>query len=122
MKISIIAMHILLYLVDIVWYRPLYNVYRKGPVFSGIGFWGSLADEDVCSRLTGTGSSHWINNKIECDKIIHEDFHQWTVLIDFSVYMYTTIQLISFAAHVLSITICNYIQLKNKTTSYIRDA
>ena len=104
-------LQIALYIIDLFWYIPLYRVYRKGPTFRGMGFWGSLSDEDVCSRLTGTNSAHWKIHNAECVNIIQEDFQQWVVLIDFGVYAYTTLVVASTIMHIFRILICNYFQI-----------
>lgn len=111
---------IALYLIDLLWYNPLYRVYRKGPTFRGMGFWGSLSDEDVCSRLTGTNSAHWKIHNEECINIIHEDFQQWVVLIDFGVYAYTTLVVVSTITHICRILICSYFERSCDTELKLR--
>ena len=52
---------------------PLRELFFKGPKL--LGFWNSMAEEDICSRISGVPADFWHINKDACRDIAQKEFH-----------------------------------------------
>lgn len=67
--------------------KPIEILYLRGPAIFGYGFWEGLPRADICSRLTGVDSRHWIISVVECDAIIERKLQGMYIALYFAVYM-----------------------------------
>lgn len=56
-------------------HAPLAHLYLHGPQLHGYGFWEGLPPEDICARLTGTGTGIWLKNSDECEVVLRRHTH-----------------------------------------------
>lgn len=75
---------------------PLYYLYRGGPNFHGFGFWNGWSDAQICNVLTGHKAEQliWMESREVCEKIIHDDFQSWIVLLGFIFYLWIFINVL----------------------------
>jgi hypothetical protein len=66
---------------------PLHELYFHGPLLHGWGFWGGNAPETVCaSMLPGSHASFWLQHLHDCDALLQQRFHAFSVGVHFVVY------------------------------------
>lgn len=67
---SVLIWSCLINLYNNILYYPLRNLYLKGPMLYGYGFWGGKTIVNICSEITTVKSELWIKNLVECEEII----------------------------------------------------
>src|SRR5688572_14297003 len=70
--------------------QPFFEFYKQGP--KAFGCWGGDKFEDICSKVTGVDSTHWVIHFHKCNEIIERQFTSvffgiWFVLLAYSVYV-----------------------------------
>lgn len=84
---------------------PLQQLYFKGPLLAGYGFWAGAAKEDMCAMLSpGTSAFFWSQNSAQCEALLQQRFDAFSIAIKFGLYllaMYRLIHWIFFQLFVL---------------------
>jgi hypothetical protein len=84
---------------------PLQQLYFRGPLLAGYGFWAGAAKEDMCAVLSpGTSAFFWTQNSAQCEALLQQRVDAFCIAIKFALYllaMYRLIHWISFQVFVL---------------------
>lgn len=54
--------------------HPLRTLYFHGPNIRGYGFWGGIADSDMCAQLTSVSSLMWDSQAAACRDLLERNF------------------------------------------------
>lgn len=67
---------------------PLRQLYFRGPLLAGFGFWAGAAKEDMCAMLSpGTSAFFWGHNSAQCEALLQQRFDAFSIAIKFVLYL-----------------------------------
>jgi len=73
---------------DVAIMQPLKQLYFRGPLLHGWGFWGGAAPESVCAAmLPGSHTSFWQDHLGECEVLLHQRFDSFSIAVHIVVYI-----------------------------------
>ena len=79
-----IKLNIIFPIIDNIIVVPIRVLFLQGPAL--LGCWGGRDIEDICTQLTNTPSSIWVNNMIECQAIVDTNFMTFLVTAESILY------------------------------------
>lgn len=74
-------------LFDMLLLDRLFHLYLNGPRFSGWGFWGGLAQEDICCEISHVEARFWAAHPTECEYLIMRRFDSFYLLWELGMYL-----------------------------------
>ena len=72
---------------DVIFISPMHALFMNGPAI--LGCWSGRAIEDICSQLTNTPSSIWVDNMDKCQNIVDTNFRTFMVTLESGLYIYS---------------------------------
>lgn len=80
-----------LYVVQFIVYvfvkAPVQALYLRGPFMGGYGFWEGQPSHEICARVTGVPSEHWVVSPDDCAAVIGRKLDAIYVLLYFWLYI-----------------------------------
>ena len=95
-----LARHMLRYLQMLFYWAvefPILTLYMRGPAMAGYGFFEGLPQHEICSRITGVPSQHWISSQQasgECVAAIQRKISAIVVLVFVVLYAFALVLLL----------------------------
>lgn len=74
--------------------HPLRTLYFHGPNIRGYGFWGGIADSDMCAQLTSVSSLMWDSQAAACRDLLERNFAAFYTAVLSALYAWLVFKLL----------------------------
>lgn len=75
----------------------LRKVYLGGP--AALGLWENIPLHDVCARLSGVASEHWLMAPEACEELVDRHVHAWALVVSAAATVYVAHHVVQLILH-----------------------
>ena len=77
----------------------LRKIYLGGP--AALGLWENIPLHDVCARLSGVASEHWLVAPEACEELIDRHVHAWALVVSAAATVYVAHHAVNLILHMM---------------------